>query len=81
MLSLDAIAEFRNMTSNYSAEYGLSSAATITEVIKSGSKQFHASLWEFNRTDAFDACNYFNRAPAKVAEFRFNTYGFNVGGQ
>jgi hypothetical protein len=80
MPSLDAIAEFRNMTSNYSAEYGLSSAATITEVIKSGSKQFHASAWEFNRNDAFDARNYFNRAPAKVAEFRFNTYGFNLGG-
>jgi hypothetical protein len=80
MPSLDAIAEFRNMTSNYSAEYGLSSAATITEVIKSGSKQFHASAWEFNRNDAFDARNYFNPAPAKVAEFRFNTYGFNLGG-
>ena len=80
MPSLDAIAEFRNMTSNYSAEYGLSSAATITEVIKSGSKQFHASAWEFNRNDAFDARNYFNPAPQKVAEFRFNTYGFNVGG-
>jgi len=80
MPSLDAIAEFRNMTSNYSAEYGLSSAATITEVIKSGGKQFHASAWEFNRNDALDARNYFNRAPAKVAEFRFNTYGFNVGG-
>ena len=80
MPSLDAIAEFRNMTSNYSAEYGLSSAATITEVIKSGSKQFHASAWEFNRNDAFDARNYFNPAPQKVAEFRFNTYGFNLGG-
>ncbi|HEY1463663.1 MAG TPA: carboxypeptidase regulatory-like domain-containing protein [Terriglobales bacterium] len=80
MPSLDAIAEFRNMTSNYSAEYGLSSAATITEVVKSGSKQFHASAWEFNRNDALDARNYFNPAPAKVAEFRFNTYGFNVGG-
>jgi hypothetical protein len=80
MPSLDAIAEFRNMTSNYSAEYGLSSAATITQVIKSGAKQFHASAWEFNRNDAFDARNYFNPAPAKVAELRFNTYGFNVGG-
>ena len=80
MPSLDAIQEFRNMTSNYSAEYGLSSAATITEVIKSGTKQFHASAWEFNRNDAFDARNYFNPAPAKVAELRFNTFGFNVGG-
>ncbi len=80
MPSLDAIQEFRNMTSNYSAEYGLSSAATITEVIKSGTKSFHASAWEFNRNDAFDSRNYFNPAPAKVAELRFNTFGFNVGG-
>src|SRR5438270_694539 len=80
MPSLDALLEFRNMTSNYSAEYGLSSAATITEVIKSGTKRYHASAWEFVRNDALDARNYFNRAPAKVAELRFNTYGFNVGG-
>lgn len=80
MPSLDAIAEFRNMTSNYSAEYGLSSAATITQVIKSGSRQFHASAWEFNRNDALDARNYFNPAPQPVSELRFNTYGFNVGG-
>ncbi|MGH9501262.1 MAG: carboxypeptidase regulatory-like domain-containing protein [Terriglobales bacterium] len=81
MPSLDSLAEFRMLTSNYSAEYGLSSAATMTAVIRSGQKQFHASAWEFLRNDAFDARNYFNRAPAKVAELRFNTYGFNVGGQ
>ena len=80
MPSLDALQEFRNMTSNYSAEYGLSSAATITEVVKSGTKQFHASAWEFHRNDALDARNYFNRPPAKVAELRFNTFGFNLGG-
>ena len=81
MPSLDAIAEFRTLTSNYSAEYGLSSAATMTAVIRSGSKQFHASAWEFVRNDALDARNYFNRTPDPVAELRFNTYGFNVGGQ
>ena len=80
MPSLDAIAEFRQMTSNYSAEYGLSSAATMTAVIKSGTKQYHASAWEFLRNDALDARNYFNPAPAKVAELRFHTFGFNVGG-
>ena len=47
MPSIDAIAEFRSLNSNYSAEYGLTSAATITNVIKSGGKQFHASAWEF----------------------------------
>jgi Carboxypeptidase regulatory-like domain len=81
MPSLDSIAEFRNMTSNYSAEYGLASAATITTVIKSGTKQFHAEAWELFRNDALDARNYFNRAPAKVAELRYNIYGFNLGGQ
>jgi len=80
MPSMDAIAEFRQMTSNYSAEYGLSSAATMTAVIKSGTKQYHASAWEFLRNDALDARNYFNPAPDKVAELRFHTFGFNVGG-
>jgi hypothetical protein len=81
MPSIDAIAEFSNLTSNYSAEYGLSSAATITTAVKSGTKQFHASAWEYFRNDDLDARNYFNPAPQKVAELRFNVYGFNAGGQ
>ncbi len=81
MPSIDSVAEFRNMTSNYSAEYGLSSAATITTVIKSGTKQFHASAWEYFRNDALNSRNYFNPAPQKVAELRYNIYGFNLGGQ
>lgn len=81
MPSIDAIAEFNNLTSNYSAEYGLSSAATITTAIKSGTKQFHASAWEYFRNDDLDARNYFNPAPEKVSELRFNVYGFNAGGQ
>jgi hypothetical protein len=81
MPSIDSIAEFRNMTSNYSAEYGLASAATITTVIKSGTKQFHAEAWEFFRNDALNARNYFNPAPNPVAELRYNVYGFNLGGQ
>jgi hypothetical protein len=81
MPSIDSIAEFQNMTSNYSAEYGLSSAATISTVIKQGTKQFHASAWEYFRNDALNARNYFNPAPAKVAELRYNIYGFNLGGK
>jgi len=76
MPSMDAIAEFRQMTSNYSAEYGLSSSATMTAVIKSGTRQYHASAWEFLRNDAFDAKNYFTgKTPLK-----FHTFGFNGGG-
>src|SRR5215469_578775 len=76
--SVDAIAEFRQLTSNYSADYGLSSAGTMTLVLKSGTKQIHASAWEFNRNDAFDARVYNNNGTK--AELRQNQFGFNVGG-
>jgi outer membrane receptor protein involved in Fe transport len=81
MPSIDSLAEFRNMTSNYSAEYGLASAAQIATVIKSGTKQFHGEAWEFFRNDDLDARNYFNPAPQSVAELRYNVYGFNLGGK
>jgi hypothetical protein len=74
--STDAIAEFRALTSNYSADYGLSSAATMTMVLKSGTSTFHASAWEFNRNDYFDAQNFF----VPKQKLRLNVYGFNVGG-
>ncbi len=85
--SEDAIAEFRTMTSNYSAEYGLSSAGTMSMVIKSGTKTVHASAWYFGRNDDLDARNYFNPAPNQfnpspnpVSELRLDVFGFNVGG-
>jgi hypothetical protein len=84
--SSDAIAEFRALTSNYSADYGLSSAATMTMVLKSGTSTIHASAWEFNRNDALDARNFFNPASNlsgshnKVQKLRLNVFGFNVGG-
>jgi hypothetical protein len=82
MPSVDSIAEFRVLTSNYSAEFGLSSAATMTMVVKAGTKQFHAGAWEFLRNDALNANDYFfNRAGLTTKpELRFNTYGFNAGG-
>ncbi len=78
--SLDAIAETQTMTSNYSADYGLSSGGTISSVVKSGSKTLHASAWEFFRNDALDARNYFNPPPNSIGELRYNIYGFNIGG-
>src|SRR5258708_9621804 len=52
----------------------------MTAVSKGATRKLHASAWEFLRNDALDARNYFNPAPNKVAELRFHTYGFNVGG-
>ncbi|MDQ2773815.1 MAG: carboxypeptidase-like regulatory domain-containing protein, partial [Acidobacteriota bacterium] len=79
--SIDAVGEFRALTSNYSSEFGLASGATFTLVFKSGTKDFHAGAWEFARNDALDAGNYFTNAAGKTPpKLRSNTYGFNVGG-
>jgi hypothetical protein len=57
--SVDSIAEFRISTSNYSAEYGKSGGANIEVVTKSGTKDFHGTLFEFVRNDKFDANDWF----------------------
>ena len=80
MPSIDAVSETQTLTSNYSADYGLSSGGTISSAIKSGTSSFHASAWEFFRNDALDARNFFNPPPQPVVELRYNIYGFNVGG-
>jgi hypothetical protein len=79
--SIDALGEFRTMTSNYGADYGLSSAATFTMVLKSGTKDFHASGWEFLRNEDLDANTLFNNKNSQARPVdRYNVYGFNVGG-
>lgn len=81
MPSIDAIAEFRVQTSAYSAEYGLASAASIPLSLKSGTKTFHASAWEFNRNNAFQARDFTHPAGKSTpAELRLNNFGFNVSG-
>ena len=84
--SQEALSEFRTMTSNYSPQYGLSSAGTFTMALKSGTNKFHAEAWEFFRNDWLDAIEYPNlpKDPvtgyAKNPKLRQNIFGFNVGG-
>jgi Carboxypeptidase regulatory-like domain len=79
--SMEALAEFRVLTSNYSADYGLSSAGTISMVFKSGTRDLHAEAWEFNRNNDFDANDFFrNEAGLPTKELRLNVFGFNAGG-
>jgi hypothetical protein len=81
MPSLESIAEFRALSSNYSPEFGLSSAGTTTLVLKSGTQTIHAAAWEFVRNDWLGASNFFtNAAGQQKPELRFNEFGFNVGG-
>ena len=81
MPSQDAIAEMSMLTSNYPPDYGISSGATISLSLKSGTKSFHGSGWEENRATAYDANSYFNKQSGNArAATHWNIYGFNVGG-
>jgi hypothetical protein len=81
MPSTEALAEFRTLTSNYSADFGLSSGAMLTMALKSGTSSLHGALWEFVRNDALDANDYFsNRAGLAKPILKYNVYGFNLGG-
>jgi hypothetical protein len=79
--SVDALAEFQTLVSNYGPDYGIGSGGTIAMVIKSGTNRFHGELWEFNRNEDYDANNYFsNLAGQSRPEFRLNVFGGNFGG-
>ena len=58
--SLDAVAEFKVQTSNYSAEFGKNSGAVMIVSIKSGTNQFHGTAYEYLRNDVFDSRDTFN---------------------
>jgi hypothetical protein len=79
--SMDSLAEFQTLDSNYSADYGIGSGGTILMVIKSGTHNFHGSAWEFNRNEDYGANNYFTkRAGQPRPKFRLNEPGGNIGG-
>jgi hypothetical protein len=78
---VDAIAEFKVETANYSAELGRAGGAALNATVKSGTNQFHGNVWEFLRNDKLDAADFFNNA-AQIGkgEFRQNQFGFTAGG-
>jgi hypothetical protein len=75
--NLDAIAEFRIITSNFDAEYGEFSGGQVSVITKSGDNQFHGSAFDFLRNTDLDARNYFS--PTRGA-YRQNQFGGTFGG-
>src|SRR6266852_2335117 len=61
-LGVDAIQEFSVLTSNYSAEYGKTSGGVVNAISRSGTNQFHGSVYEFLRNSRLDADNFFDNA-------------------
>jgi len=68
---LDAITEFKILTHNANAEFGDALGSTTNIITRSGTNEFHGSLWEFLRNDAFDAKNYFSKSTEPLKRHQF----------
>jgi outer membrane receptor protein involved in Fe transport len=89
--SVDAIAEFTILTSNYAPEFGRNGGGVINVVTRSGTNDFHGTLYEFVRNDRLNARNPFqttpivglnkaNGEPRFVPPLKYNDFGFTIGG-
>jgi len=78
--SPDAIAEFKVITTNYSAEYGRVGGAVINAVMKSGTNEFHGTAYDFVRNTVLNAGGYEFAQPFIKPPLNRNQFGTTVGG-
>jgi hypothetical protein len=85
---LDSVQEFSVITSNYSAEFGRASAGIVNVATKSGSNEWHGTIYEFNRISRLASQPFDEKAtvlfpgdsPVEKSVFTRNQFGFSVGG-
>jgi hypothetical protein len=84
LVSVDAMQEFRIQTSTYAPEYGRTPGGQISIVTRSGTNQFHGTLFDYLRNDVLDASDWFNgytnNPPLPKAKDRQNDFGGVLGG-
>jgi hypothetical protein len=81
MLSQDAVAEVKVLLTNYPAEYGRSSGATVNFITKSGTREWHGLASYYKRHEQFNANDFFNnRFGRPKPRYRYNTWNYNIGG-
>lgn len=78
VLGVEAIREFRVEANSYGAEFGRNAGGQINAISKSGTNDFHGSLYLFHRNDNLDARNFFDGA--QKPEFKRNQFGGSIGG-
>jgi hypothetical protein len=78
--SPDAVAEFKVITSNFSAEYGRVGGAVVNAVMRSGTNQLHGTLYEFLRNTNLNAVGFFKPAGGVKPTMHRNQFGGTVGG-
>jgi hypothetical protein len=76
--SIDAIQEFKLETATYGAEFGRAAGGVLNIQTKSGTNDFHATVFEFLRNDIFDAKNFF--AAGAKPPYRRNQFGTVISG-
>jgi len=77
----EAIAEFKVQTSQYDASFGGSAGANVNVVSKTGSNEFHGSMFEFLRNEVFNANDFFfNKTGQPKPILKQNQFGFSLGG-
>ncbi len=80
-VNMDSIAEVKVLMNNYQAEYGRTAGVLVQAVTKSGTNQYHGGGYYYKRNEEFNANNFFaNRAGTPIPRYRFNTWGYNLGG-
>ncbi|WP_263359114.1 TonB-dependent receptor [Acidicapsa ligni] len=84
LVSIDALQEFRAITSTYSAEYGRTAGGQFALYTRSGTNQYHGTLFDYLRNDALDANSWFNgytnTPPIAKQALRQNDFGGTIGG-
>ena len=79
--NLEAIAEFKVLTSNYGAQYGKNGSGTVEVETKSGTSDFHGSAFEYLRNEAFNANSWQNNGTdIPRPPYKKNDYGYTIGG-
>jgi Carboxypeptidase regulatory-like domain/TonB-dependent Receptor Plug Domain len=77
----DTIQEFKVQTGNYDATYGRGTGANVDVVSKSGTNQFHGTVWEFVRNNIFNANDFFSKLDGQPRPtLKQNIFGAAVGG-
>ncbi len=76
----EVVEEVNVTTSNYSAEFGRVGGAVVNVITRSGSNDFHATAWEFNRVAALAARDFFNQSGQPKPGLTRNEFGLTLGG-
>jgi hypothetical protein len=84
-LGVDGIKEYKVVTNNFSAEYGLTTGSQMVIVSKGGSNRWHGDVFEYLRNNHLDARNFFEAPPSllggqRLSQFKRNNFGASFGG-